>query len=283
MTTRRKHSTDVMYSLTSLPTVHSSAALARALLALSLSLCACDLGSQKVGDEPTDSDATSDGSTSADPTDTESPTSTSGDGPVCEDVGSCAGGSPECELPGANCGGAGSIYTEDGCVRQSCGDDSDCPEDHYCKEGFPSSWSCEDVDGECQCGGTADGNGAMCVPDVLSEHYPCSQEADEASCAGVEFPVESNFRCIWVEPVLLPSACDEPQPLAPRCLLAEYQGDGCGTYCDVGLVSWRFVDEGVEAFEDPSCEYLTVGFTDEGPPPGFSGDEIACLCSLATP
>jgi len=72
------------------------------------------------------------------------------------------------------CGGLEDRFDEDGCLRPSCGDDSECGGGEVCYR--PADWggcagsvfACSDMDGSCQCYGTDDCGGAYCVPESLA-------------------------------------------------------------------------------------------------------------------
>ncbi|MCR9166028.1 MAG: hypothetical protein ACE37F_17200 [Nannocystaceae bacterium] len=180
-----------------------------ALGILTLSLCAfaCDNGS--VGEfESDDGGASSgastsasagEGSTSAD-TDggSESESATSTSGPTTTDatsstqggtetggsstsggpVGVCAGvenhmcsGPVDC---GDACGELDSMFDDDGCVREACGQHDDCDDAWFCYRPLnyggcqSSDVSCsEDADVGCQCATLPDCGGAYCVPEEI--------------------------------------------------------------------------------------------------------------------
>ncbi|MGB1014811.1 MAG: hypothetical protein ACPG4T_11805, partial [Nannocystaceae bacterium] len=251
----------------------SRAAICLSALTLLLT-SACDLDSMKIGDEPT----ASDGSTSETTGDSESSTDpTGGDEPICEpfEGSTCVSPASACQNPNANCGGYLSRFTAEGCPRPSCIDDNDCLDGERCEQGFSSGFICTEQDGNCNCEGTPDTNGFACVPEELIPEYFCGQFNDENACTNSGFSDDSH-RCLWATPSLLATPCEEPVPLAPRCLAGEYHGDGCGVYCDDSLLSWRETDAGLEVFADPLCEYTTIGWEDWSPPPGLNEDEVAC-------
>lgn len=89
----------------------------------------------------------------------------------------------DCSFGG--CGGPTGDFDADGCLRVRCSDDTDCPGERVCVRvgdwggGLPSSTFCEDFEGACSCGGTADGSEEVrvCVP---PEEVP---EFDPVACA----------------------------------------------------------------------------------------------------
>ncbi|MEM7155371.1 MAG: hypothetical protein AAF799_21155 [Myxococcota bacterium] len=141
-----------------------------------------------IGGNPVDSDSDSDSGV-----DTDDPVLTTGEPPAeTEDVpANACPDSPEdyaCTVPttcNGFCGGMGSEYDADGCLRSRCSIDDDCADGRTCVRlgdwggGAPSSTFCEMSEGECVCGGTADGNVdiRVCIPD---EEIP---EFDPAVCS----------------------------------------------------------------------------------------------------
>jgi hypothetical protein len=109
----------------------------------------------------------------------------------------------------------------------------------------------------------------------------CAEQQDENACVAVDVGLEDGRRCLWASPSLLATPCDTPQPLEPRCLAAQYHGNGCGSACpNDALVSWRVVDGGLEVFSDPLCEYSTIGGWEDWQMPMVSDDELACICAI---
>lgn len=255
---------------------------------------ACDLDSKKVGDEPTDTDASTsettngdESSTSATTGDNESTTSpTTGGEPICEpfENSTCVSPAELCQNPDSQCGSYLSMFTAEGCPRPPCINEDDCLDGEICEQGFSSGYMCTEQDGNCNCEGTPDTNGSVCVPEELAPEYICGQNNDEEACTSTELSPDNFRRCLWATPSLLATPCSEPEPLEPRCLAAEYHGDGCGFYCsDESLLSWRETDAGLEVFADPLCEYSTIGWEDWSPPPGLNEDEVMCMCAIAAP
>ena len=106
----------------------------------------------------------------------------------------------------------------------------------------------------------------------------CAAQTEADACGELE--VGPGYRCLWAEPVGLSEPCADGKALAPRCLAAQYHGEGCGPYCgEGGMITWRELEGGgYEVFADPLCEYTTIGWEDWSPPAGVSDDEIACMC-----
>ena len=170
-------------------------------LAAVLSLSACDKGSLGEFESETESGSSSDsgsGSTAESSTsgasmstsltegtegtegegtsaETGDPTETSTTGPVgaCQiaDDFSCGAG-VDCEVSNA-CGTLDSYFDDDGCLRPTCRRNSDCGAGEVCYYDelyggcASSSLSCDDDNGECECGGSDDCGGAYCVPAEL--------------------------------------------------------------------------------------------------------------------
>ena len=156
--------------------------------ALILPLAGCIL-SKDVGDSPADSDG-------PDPTvaDTEDPSEGETGGSdlplVCElnPAYACATPPPPCDDEW--CGGPLSGLDADGCPRLTCSGDSSCPSGYTCVTlgdwgaCDASSTFCEEFEGVCSCGGTADCSPyvSYCVEDEIAPPAVCHTFTDQASC-----------------------------------------------------------------------------------------------------
>jgi len=138
------------------------------------SASATEDGSATDGTDTTLGDSTDASVTSEDSTGSSSDTGSVG---ACEQPGNCSEFSA-CE--GASlCGTLDSLFDENGCVRQECGDDDACADDERCYRAIefggcaPSGVFCED-DPElqtCLCGSNPECGGGFCVPQEL---YPAA-------------------------------------------------------------------------------------------------------------
>lgn len=155
-------------------------------LLLSLALPACVLD-KDLGDTPPDTASDSTAAPSTGESGTTDPTVTTGDAPLCPGADNFTCTTPfNCvDFP---CGGLHDLFDADGCPRQRCALDP-CPAGQVCYDTGDwgscnaSGMSCEDVDGACQCGQTADCQDiSYCVPVELGPPADCFAITDKDAC-----------------------------------------------------------------------------------------------------
>ncbi len=139
--------------------------------------------------------------------------------------GNCQAFPIDCSQPDA-CGGLGSVFDEQGCLRQFCSP-GECAQGERCyrPESFGgctgSGVFCED-DFElqmCLCGGPADCGGAYCVPESV---YPVPDAGPAGAAIATDGCAPTDASTIDLVFGLSSDACDvfTPEPGAPHVILS---------------------------------------------------------------
>jgi hypothetical protein len=110
------------------------------------------------------------------------------------------------------CGEPGASHDANGCLRGSCGDDSDCLAGEVCYR--PVEWGgcagsisiCElDEGGDCVCGGTDDCGGSYCELAELVPQTACLEQTQEPACLELGC---NQFEAVAPQLVLGPTGCE---------------------------------------------------------------------------
>ena len=108
----------------------------------------------------------------------------------------------------------------------------------------------------------------------------CSSSADAAACAAASAKQADGRSCSWIDPLRVSDPCGEAEPVEPSCVLATYVGDGCEVHCeDGGVLNHSGGGVSYVITDKPGCGSQASGWN-EGPPPVWTEEQVACACAL---